>query len=156
MSRMLSFSTAICVSLAGCGTPPTNPHVSDPSRFTYTRLYCTPDNESHFETITADLAKVDTAPPAPHFFAKGSPASRMAIAGFDARWGESDLKERSFHPAPSPQYVVYLEGSMSISSSDGETRQFKPGDVLRVEDTAPCKGHISVAGERPAFTLISR
>jgi hypothetical protein len=29
----------------------------DSSRLTYARLYCTPDNESHFGELTAELAK---------------------------------------------------------------------------------------------------
>jgi hypothetical protein len=128
----------------------------DPSRFTYTRLFCSQDNESHFETITADLGKVDGAPPAPPSFAKGNPASRMVLAGFDRAWGIQDLQGRTFHPAPAAQFVIYLRGTMSITVTDGETRHFGPGDVLRVEDTAPCKGHITVVGDIPSFTAISR
>jgi len=112
-----------------------------------------PDTETHFEVVTVDLAKVDAAPPAPHFYARGNAATRMALAGFDARWGAQDQKP---HPAPSAQFVVYLEGTMSITTTDGTTRRFGPGDVVRVEDVAPCKGHISVAGDQPAFTMISR
>ena len=36
----------------------------DASRFTYTRLYCTPDNQSHFTDVTTELAKENFAPPA--------------------------------------------------------------------------------------------
>ena len=148
-----------CVLLSSCGTVsvrPATPQSQDPSRFTYTRLYCTPDNESHFETVTVDLAKVDGVPPAPPVFVKANPASRLALAGFDPRWGAQDLQARKFHPAPSAQFVVYLQGVMSITTTDGETRHFGPGDVLRVEDVAPCKGHISVGGDKTSFTMISR
>ena len=31
-------------------------------------------------------------------------------------------------------------------TTDGETRRFQAGDVVRVEDIAPCKGHIAVWG----------
>jgi hypothetical protein len=155
MIRVLTCSIVGCVLLSGCGTASVNPHSQNPSRFTYTRLYCTPDNESHFETVTVDLPRVE-APPAPPTFAKGMPASRTVIVGFDAHWGALDLQGRKFHPAPSAQFVVYLQGTMSITTTDGEIRHFRSGDVLRVEDTAPCKGHISVAGEMPSFTMISR
>ena len=111
---------------------------------------------THFETITADLGKVDGTPPAPPSFAKANPASRMVFVGFDRAWGTEDLQVRAFHPTPAAQFVVYLQGTMSITVTDGETRHFGPGDVLRVEDTAPCKGHISVVGDRPSFTAISR
>ena len=36
----------------------------DGSRLTYARLYCTPDNESHFGELTAALTKQNFAPPA--------------------------------------------------------------------------------------------
>jgi hypothetical protein len=159
MSRKLACSILGCVFLSSCGTAsvgPSTPRSQDPSRFTYTRLYCTPDNESHFETVTVDLAKIDAAPPAPPIFVKANPSSRLAFAGFDPLWGAQDLQARKFHPAPSPQFVVHLQGVMSITTTDGETRRFGPGDVLRVEDTAPCKGHISVVGEKASFTAISR
>ena len=159
MNRSLAWLAVGCLLLAGCGTAPTRlalPQTEDPSRFRYTRLYCTADNESHFETVTVELAKVDAAPPAPPIFAKANPASRMAFAGFEPHWGTPDLKAREFHPAPSAQFVIYTQGVMSLTASDGETRRFGPGDVLRVEDTAPCKGHISVVGDKPSFSVISR
>ena len=159
MSRTLACLIIGCVLLSSCGTASvtqTTQQSQGPSRFTYTRLFCTPDNESHFETVTIDLAKVDAVPPAPPLFVNTTPASRTVFAGFDAHWGAQDLQARKFRPAPSAQFVVYLQGVMSITTTDGETRHFRPGDVLRVEDTAPCKGHISVVGEKPAFTMISR
>jgi hypothetical protein len=159
MNKTSVFASIVCVLLLGCGAPslkqPAQPS-QDPSRLTYARLYCSPDNESHFETVTLDLGRVDAAPPAPPSFAKAIPASRMVFAGFDAHWGNQDLQGRTFHPTPAAQFVLYLQGTMSITVTDGETRHFGPGDVLRVEDVAPCKGHISVVGDRPSFTVISR
>ena len=159
MYRTLAWLTIDCLLLSGCGTAsiaPAVPQSQDPSRLTYTRLFCTPDNESHFESVTVELAKVDAAPPAPPMFAKANPASRMAFLGFEPYWGTADLKAGEFHPAPSAQFVIYLQGVMSITSTDGETRRFGPGDMLRVEDTAPCRGHISAVGERATFSVISR
>ena len=159
MRTRASCLIALGVILGGCGTAsihPSGANAQDPSRFSYTRIHCTPDNESHFETVTVDLPRLNVAPPAPHFFVRGSQATRMALAGFDAGWGAQDLQARKFHAAPFAQYVVYLDGVMSVSTSDGETRQFGPGDVLRVDDVAPCKGHISVVGDRPAKTMIVR
>jgi len=159
MNKKTSFLIAGAFFLAGCGTAYVHQSTAqsrDPSQVVYTRIHCTADNESHFETASIDLAKVDAAPPALPFFAKGSQASRVAFAAFDSGWGAQDLKARKFHPAPNAQYVVYLEGVMSITTSDGETRQFKAGDFLRVEDTSPCKGHISVVGDRPSYTMIVR
>src|SRR5262245_9427289 len=103
MNRTLACSIIGCVLLSSCGTASVRratPQSEDPSRFIYTRLYCTLDNESHFETVTVELAKVEAAPPAPPSFAKVNPASRMVFAAFDAHWGAADLQARKFHPAP--------------------------------------------------------
>ena len=35
----------------------------DASRYTYVRLHCTPDNQSHFTDVTIELAKENFAPP---------------------------------------------------------------------------------------------
>lgn len=148
----------VIISLAGCGTTSDRPTAQslEPSRVSYTRIYCTPDNESHFDTVTTDLVKVDAAPPALPFYAKGSSASRVAFAAFEAGWGAQDESAKKYHPAPAPQYVIYLAGQMSVITSDGQIRQFRVGDVLRVEDVAPCKGHISVAGTTPVHTMVVR
>lgn len=148
----------VIISLAGCGTTSERPTAQslEPSRVSYARIYCTPDNESHFETVTTNLAKVDAAPPALPFYAKGSSATRVAFAAFEAGWGAQDEKAKKYHPAPAPQYVIYLTGQMLVNTSDGQSRQFGSGDVLRVEDVAPCKGHISVAGPTPVHTMVVR
>ena len=160
MNNKICGLIAMAAFSCGCETAfvqQSRPHSKDPSRYSYTRIYCTADNESHFDTVTVDLAKVDAASPAMPFFAKGSSASRAAFAGFESGWGTEDLKARKYHPAPAAQYVVYLDGLMSVTTSDGQTRQFKAGDVLRVEDLAPCKGHISVVvGDRTSYAMVVR
>jgi hypothetical protein len=51
----------------------------DASRFTYTRLYCTSDNQSHFTDVTTELAKENFAPPAaPVAIGGNKPASRRS------------------------------------------------------------------------------
>lgn len=148
----------VIFSVAGCGTTRERPSAQglEASRVSYTRIYCTPDNESHFDTVTTDLSKVDAAPPALPFYAKGSPATRVAFAAFEGGWGAQDETTKKYHPAPAPQYVIYLAGQMQVTTSDGQSRQFRVGDVLRTEDLAPCKGHISVAGSTPVHTMVVR
>jgi hypothetical protein len=63
------------------------------SRFSYVRLYCTPDNESHFTDVRAELTKENFAPPAAPIAIGGNrPSSRSFIAGFEAQWGAGDLQ----------------------------------------------------------------
>jgi hypothetical protein len=147
------FILSICAAvLAACGTAPGNydamgqSRSSNPSKLAYTRIYCTPDNETHFESVTIDLAKVAGAPPAPpmYIITGGIPATGLNFAVFEPRWGAEDLAKGAYHAAPAAQFTTVIEGRMSITTSDRETKRFREGDVIRVEDTSPCKGHISV------------
>ncbi len=150
--------TTPSAALASQGTPAAPPPgPADPSRLTYARLYCTPDGNSHFDTVTVELPKVDFAPPAAPINIGGHvPASTAFFGGFEAGWGKRDLENRLYHPAPAAQFIVVLDGVFSITATDGETRTFRPGDVFRVEDTPPCKGHITVVGDKPGYFLFTR
>ena len=129
----------------------------DPSRIAYLRLYCTPDGNSHFQSVTGELRATNFAPPAAPLYIGGNiPASTTFFGGFDAGWGTHDLERRLYHPTPAVQFLIILAGDFSITATDGEMRRFRPGDVLRLEDPAPCKGHITVVGDRPAFTMFVR
>src|SRR5260370_148985 len=117
----------------------------DPSHFTYARLYCAPDGNTHFQDMTVDLRKTDFAPPAPPIhIGSDFAASRAFFGGFDAGWGARDLENRLNHPTPATQFGIVLQGIFSITTTDGETRRLPPGSVFRLEDTSPCKGHITV------------
>src|SRR3954466_12093829 len=129
----------------------------DASRFTYTRLYCTPDNESHFGKLTANLASENFAPPAsPLYIGGNQKASTLFFGGFEAHWGASDLTNHLYHPTPAVQSITVVEGVFSITTTDGETRQLRPGAVVRLEDVAPCRGHITVVGDTTGFLLFAR
>lgn len=127
------------------------------SRFNYVRLYCTPDNKSHFADVTVDLTKENFAPPAaPIAIGGDQPVSRTFIAGFEANWGASDLKTNLNHPTPAVQVFTVLSGDFSITATDGETRKLQAGDVVHLEDVSPCKGHITVVGDKPGHLLFTR
>jgi hypothetical protein len=129
----------------------------DPSQVTYLRLYCTPDHNSHFQSVTGELRKTNFAPPAaPLYIGNNIPASAVFFGGFEAGWGAHDLVSRLYHPTPAVQFVTVRAGDFSITASDGETRRLRPGNVLRLEDTAPCKGHITVVGDKPGFLMFAR
>jgi len=96
----------------------------DASRFTYVRLHCTPDNQSHFTDVTIELAKENFAPPAaPIAIGGNKPTSRAFIAEFGAHWGAADLQTHLNHPTPAVQLFTVLRGAFSITVTDGETRQ---------------------------------
>jgi uncharacterized cupin superfamily protein len=160
MRKMLLCSIVSAVLLSGCGAASLDAAQSpsrDLSRFTYTRIYCTPDTETHFETVTVELSKVSANPPAsPAYLGGNRPASRVFFGGYDAHWGAHDLETRLNHPAPAAQFVAILEGVFSITTTDGETRRFRAGDVVRAEDTSSCKGHITVVDDKPGFVMVGR
>jgi hypothetical protein len=129
----------------------------DSSRLTYVRLYCTPDNESHFGELTAELAKQDFAPPAASIHVGGNqPASSVFFAGFEAHWGAADLANHVYHPTPAVQLFTVVDGVFSITTTDGETRQLHAGGLVHLEDVAPCKGHITVVGDTTGFLVFAR
>jgi Cupin domain len=129
----------------------------DTSRFTYVRLHCTPDNQSHFSNVTIELAKENFAPPAaPIAIGGNKQTSRAFIAGFGAHWGAADLEKHLNHPTPAIQLFTVLRGEFSITVTDGETRKLHAGDLVQLEDNTPCKGHITVVGDQPGFLLFAR
>ncbi len=127
------------------------------SLFKYVRLHCTSDNESHFSDVAAELIKENFAPPAAPIAIGGKrTTSTSFIAGFEAHWGAGDLQAKLNHPAPAVQLLSVLRGVFSITVTDGETRQLHSGDVVLLEDIAPCRGHITVVGDQPGFLLFAR
>ena len=128
------------------GAAPRSQH--DASQFTYARLYCTQDNETHFADLTVELAKQNFAPPAAPIYIGGyQQASKVFLGGFEAQLGAADLVNHLYHPTPAVQFITVVAGTFSITATDGETRQLHAGDVARLEDVTPCKGHITVAGD---------
>src|SRR6266436_4880821 len=112
----------------------------DPSHFTYARLYCAPDGNTHFQDVTVDLSETDFAPPAPPIhIGSDFTASRAFFGGFDAGWGARDLESRLNHPTPATEFGIVLQGIFSITTTDGETRRLPPGSVFRLEDTSPAR-----------------
>jgi EutQ-like cupin domain len=150
---MLSSIVALGVSVI-CSTAKAE---DDASRFTYVRLHCTPDQQSHFTDVTIDLVKENFAPPAaPIAIGGNKPTSRAFIAGFGEHWGATDLQNHLNHPTPAVQLFTVLRGVFSITVTDGETRQLHAGDLVLLEDTTPCQGHITVVGDKPGFLLFAR
>ena len=91
----------------------------DPSQFTYVRLYCTPDNESHFADVNVGLTSENFAPPAaPIAIGGNQQVSRTFIGGFEANWGASDLKAHLNHPTPAVQMFTVLKGEFSVTVTE--------------------------------------
>ena len=120
------------------------PISTDASAVKWIRLYCTPDNESHFEDMSSPLQQINFAPPAsPIFIGGGTPATKVVFGGFEQHWGDADVQSGKNHPTPVVQWITLLKGKMVITSTDGDSRTLNPGDIMHLEDAAPCRGHIT-------------
>jgi hypothetical protein len=110
--------------------------VSDETRkITVSRLYHDEAGESHFIDETMEVAAMNFAPPAPPIYvSEPTPVQRVVYLFLPAGYtGEP-------HPAPRRQIMTLISGSLESSVSDGETRRFRPGNTMLVEDTKG-KGH---------------
>ena len=99
------------------------------------RLYADESGESHFIDEPLEVIANDFAPPAPPFYVSDAiEAKRTVYLLLPADYyGEP-------HPAPRRQIMTLISGSLESTTSDGETRQFEPGNTMLVEDTSG-KGH---------------
>jgi quercetin dioxygenase-like cupin family protein len=101
----------------------------------YARIYADAGGESHFEDVEIELHEAAYAPPAPPFrVSDPSPATAIAMTTLPAGWFGD------WHPTPRLQWWFQLSGELEVTVSDGETRRFVAGDIVRVEDTTG-QGH---------------
>ncbi len=99
----------------------------------YTRIYATPDGESHLEDVEPEMKPAQFA---------SRMSEMIAAKGVIFRDSQSAEYLIDWHNAPRRQFVVNLSGEVEIEVSDGEKRRFGPGSILLAEDLTG-KGHIS-------------
>jgi len=103
------------------------------------RLFADENGESHFEDIEIDMSSIQYAPPAPALdISEPTEATKFFWFRFPKDWRDAA------HPSPRRQLFVVLEGEVEGWTSTGDTRTFRAGDRLLMEDTSG-KGH----GARP-------
>jgi len=92
---------------------------------TIARVYTGVNGDSYFSDIeiplidAGDIGKLSQA----------FPASEVVFRENDPDY------DYDWHHAPARQLVVLLDGHIEIEVSSGQTRQFKGGDIILVEDT---------------------
>ena len=60
----------------------------------------------------------------------------------------------AFCKGPEPQFFICVQGNLKVTVSDGETRSFRAGAVIFMEDTSG-KGHVTrVSGARDCIAAI--
>lgn len=95
-----------------------------------TRVYADEDGGSRFGEVEIDLEDAGEI---------GRLSEDIPVTGVVFRENDPDY-DFDWHNAPRRQYVVLLDGAIEIETSDGETRRFRGGDVILVEDTTG-RGH---------------
>jgi len=99
-----------------------------------TRIYSDSYGESHFGAF--DVPLKDSG-------AIGFLSQLQKATGIIFRETPEDY-DFSWHNAPRRQYVIILEGQVDFTVSQGDTKRFREGDVVLLEDTSG-KGHCSKA-----------
>ena len=106
--------------------------------------------ESHFEDVTLDVTVSPAEPGVAELWVSDAVdvdrAHFVSVQAFDQR--------PDWHCAPRRQFVVFLDGWVRITVSDGESRELPAGSVVLVEDLVG-KGHVTEhePGERRVLLL---
>lgn len=102
-----------------------------------TRVYSSPDGESHVEEL-----ELSSHPELTSLLAAKGIVFRSQPPGFFSDW----------HIAPRRQFVIAMSGEGEIGLSDGTVIRLGPGDVNLIEDLTG-KGHTTrVVGNGPRVT----
>ncbi|UYQ91756.1 hypothetical protein MKQ68_16840 [Chitinophaga horti] len=95
-----------------------------------TRIYSDANGDSRFEDVTVPMNDAGEI---------GWMSAQLPVKSIIFREVEPSY-DYDFHNAPQRQYLVMIDGEIEITTSLGEIRTFKGGDVLLLEDTEG-KGH---------------
>lgn len=98
----------------------------------FDQLYTLDTGKSGFKTIVIDF-------PEQHPLGKYSNGYEVSQMQYRTSCGGEVFP---MHCAPCNQYIVYLSGEVEITTSSGEHRVFRAGDILYVTDTSG-EGHMT-------------
>ena len=111
------------------------------------RVYLDELGESHFSEMEIAMSELQALPDLT--VKRSDPAAATSIL-FQTVAGRSST---DWHPAPARQFVISLDRTLEIETSDGERRQLLPSRVLLVEDTWG-KGHKTRSFDDHPGTLV--
>jgi quercetin dioxygenase-like cupin family protein len=97
-------------------------------------IYVDDKGETHFRDIEVEWKHEGRGGKTSDTFKATGIIFRQTPGSYDYEW----------HPAPRRQYIINLDGGVSIEASDGEKRTIGAGEVILVEDIHG-KGHFSRA-----------
>ena len=111
------------------------------------RVYADEKGESHFSEM--EIAMSDSQLVPGHTIQMSTPTAAAHIQFLTFPAGVSN----DWHPAPARQFVISLDRTIEIETSDGQRRQVRPSSVIFVEDTWG-KGHKTRSLDDHAGTLV--
>ena len=105
---------------------------------------------SRFEEAEVNQAEVPSAgDTAPVLVSPAIPATELTFMTIPP-----GVRPTWWHPPPQRQFVVVLDGELEVETTDGDTRRFRPGEILLPEDLEG-RGHLTrVVGDQPASFLM--
>ena len=98
------------------------------------RVYADEEGESHFSEMEIAMSESQLLPG--RKIQMSAPAAAATIQFLTV----SGVLDSDWHPAPARQFVISLDRTFEIETSDGQRRQVLPSSVVFVEDTWG-KGH---------------
>jgi hypothetical protein len=115
-----------------------------------TEIFADPAGETHMRNLPVELAPRDFAPPsAPMGVSREIRMTTGVILELPPGW------DPNYHATPRAQWVVTLRGRLNVTTTDGKTVDFRPGDIFCLNDENS-KGHRSLVqgAETVALFLI--
>jgi hypothetical protein len=103
--------------------------------FKYTCIYNDAEGESHFRNEEIEFLKDGSRVPALMKASANESATHYTFLSGASGW------VFDWHTTPQPCFIFLLAGQLDITTSDGETRTFRVGDITLCED-ATGKGHL--------------
>lgn len=107
--------------------------------------------ETHFGVLEISERALAVGPPPnpPGQMSDLGAVTSMCVVSFPAGI------EAPAHNAPQPYVVVVLTGEGEVATSDGDTRRFRPGDMLFCNDLSG-KGHVTRAITDLTLAFVNR
>lgn len=102
------------------------------------RIWADDDGESHLEEVTLPRTVLAAEPGVAELWQ--SPA--IGLTGLHAVTVRAAEQRPDWHCAPRRQFVVFLDGWVDITTSDGDRRRLPAGSVVLAEDLTG-RGHVT-------------
>jgi len=135
----------VLVLLSAIAVAPAFAQTGNVDTFSFVRIVADASGGSAFVDDAMQMIQMSPGPGMPQNASSGPIRSRSMMILCPPVGGEATA-----HPAPRQLFNIVMNGTIEIEVSNGEKRQFGPGSMFKLEDTAGT-GHITrVVGDEGA------